>query len=899
MAYYELPSIDPKSWDLEALRRQRDAMLAVELNVRNYLKLNFDCPFQVAGPLDAYLLSARCLLQAPQGPITRGLLELADTTLQNLISAKFEWIDGFDSERIDLMTRAQSCPRTKALLEWTEQEEAKNFFHNEGRFCEFCQHSSHLISTCRAYKRWCKENHQLPPIQQTIEQPATQQPVQSHQPFSVDSSTLERTLAPLIAKLFENFIYRPVDVIPTALLQSILPPPADAIPASACPAPSLSILPLPTDAIPVPKLSTVDALPTSTPTAPKAQHIDTTAPDRATDGSSSVTNSPSSPVLCNTIPRTSNTTDSTKSSIQSTIQSKIDHCLGEAKSTDAHTSFLDSLEERINSDDFDPLDIDDDFMSAHKQKFTGLTISRRSTRTRLPRSEAEMNAPLRVVSVNRTNLDVIMSFMNDKTVTRFRYLWQLLEDALRLFLSEKPTIDSIRACALSHADATMLFENGLSRKISPTAVPNCIPFTVVQQKNYSLYRRFILWAEWLNDTIKKVLKYEPDVPLPHISKVLHHCHAPFGGTLDGTTSFHQVGMPEHLQQLLIFADDEGHKYCFDRLPMGLCISPEIMQIISATLAGHIDYCKPPIAAPEVATIWIDNIQICGSQDRVQQVISDIRHRAAQANYTFNDDAALSHEYVNLGVRFNHLRHTVSLADKNVSKLKGLSNEPTIGDLESHIGRLWFASAVLGISIQPYYWFLKILRRRLSLVNNSKMSIDDKADLSAAAISQLRAWTSIASINEPRSPPLPSTAPSTFTLFVDATLVGWGAVLINNATVQVYVAGSRWRYQPANINSSETKGVVAALHVFDDHIKDAIVDVNIDNTSALAGVKRGYSKTFSVNDALRNLHSSARELRYAYVQSAKNLADKPSRVLPILPTSVPGQLVRSDLGGQAR
>lgn len=178
-------------------------------------------------------------------------------------------------------------------------------------------------------------------------------------------------------------------------------------------------------------------------------------------------------------------------------------------------------------------------------------------------------------------------------------------------------------------------------------------------------RRFILWPKSINEWLYST-GYHPqvDVSNTQFSAVL----APCGGITDLTTSFFQVALPPHVRHLFCFQDATGNVFQLTALPMGLCISPEMMQHVTATLAGHPDFGGTPITNAGV-NVFIDNIQVSGPLDAVTAAMEQIKQNAASLSITLNaEETDISAEYTFAGVHYHHRSHTVKLGDKTHRKL---------------------------------------------------------------------------------------------------------------------------------------------------------------------------------------------------------------------------------------
>ena len=85
-------------------------------------------------------------------------------------------------------------------------------------------------------------------------------------------------------------------------------------------------------------------------------------------------------------------------------------------------------------------------------------------------------------------------------------------------------------------------------------------------------------------------------------------------------------------------------------------------------------------------------------------------------------------------------------------------------------------------------------------------------------------------------------------------------------------------EKADINALEALTVLLALNAFNIKVP---VHVRIDNTSALAAIRRGYSQGFRLNSVMQRLAVDDRSRFISslqYIRSADNPSDGPSRLL---------------------
>ena len=303
-----------------------------------------------------------------------------------------------------------------------------------------------------------------------------------------------------------------------------------------------------------------------------------------------------------------------------------------------------------------------------------------------------------------------------------------------------------------------------------------------------------------------------------------------------------------------------------------------MHIITAAIAGDHSMSATPETRAKV-DVWIDNVRHAGAKEAVVDAIARADARARAVRATFNgEDSVLGQRYTFLGVRFDHRERTVCCADKVPMALQQVDIEAvTIGELESVIGKLFYASAVLGHA-PLYYWLLKTVRRRLHRVNAGYCDIKEKAELPQAAMAQLKEWRGVIIANEPRHVSKELSGTPRWVMYSDASLQGWGAVLICKVTGEVFVGGNKWRERPHNINAAETRALALAITAFRAKMAGCEVQVFVDNTTTLSAATKRRTRSFAVEGELRALLETMRggSFKFDYVASADNLADPITR-----------------------
>lgn len=199
-------------------------------------------------------------------------------------------------------------------------------------------------------------------------------------------------------------------------------------------------------------------------------------------------------------------------------------------------------------------------------------------------------------------------------------------------------------------------------------------------------------------------------------------------------------------------------------------------------------------------------------------------------------------------------------------------------LERILGRLWFAAHVLDAPVHHYWWLLKSVRRLFSKWSRGLLSAQSVATLSPSGLRCLKHWMKLATANKPRKIRHFKHTTASFDIFSDATLQGWGAVCIDRQSKRTAIVGSRWKSPAHNINAAELRAIRCAFAALRPSlVRGAHISLHIDNTSALAALRRGFARSYALNNeittALRNLPY---RIHAGYIKSSDNPADMPSR-----------------------
>jgi hypothetical protein len=170
------------------------------------------------------------------------------------------------------------------------------------------------------------------------------------------------------------------------------------------------------------------------------------------------------------------------------------------------------------------------------------------------------------------------------------------------------------------------------------------------------------------------------------------------------------------------------------------------------------------------------------------------------------------------------------------------------------------------------------------------ALDCPANIWPCIRSSLEQWTQLC-VDNRRVPVHAIPQPVDLVLFTDASEWGWGAVLCQGS--QIRTAAGAWSNLEASrhINELETDAVGRAIRAFSPHLMGHGVRLMLDNTSAIAVLRKGHSPSYfltsrflEVHQLLRCLHVEFATLQY--VPSASNLADALSRGRPFVFPAAP-------------
>lgn len=511
------------------------------------------------------------------------------------------------------------------------------------------------------------------------------------------------------------------------------------------------------------------------------------------------------------------------------------------------------------------------------------SITRRPPKSRLPKNPEEKASPLHVARIQPMLIDAVRERMSPSTLKRFDAIWQLTFNPVG-YESFRQHRQNKTFSIFQQQHAMQLVENGVASKADGPGTLGTVPFTVVEEKDSGLRQRFILWTRDANEQLEAE-GYEAKVPLQHISAYLPAVNCECASTRDFRTGFYAVEIPETSRKHFRFIDSTGSWWELTRLPMGHSCAPEIMHTIAAVTAGDPAYVKACYAVKSVRIdTWIDNIRYVGRKEDVSRETARLDKVAKECHQTWkaSDSMDLVKEYTFLGVFWNHSDGTVRPSDKLLRRIAAADlDNMKAGDVESLGGRLMHAAAIAGVFPGDYWFALKYFRRTVNSLNRGLKDSESLVCVPPSVKKQLMGW--IARVRVPRQI-VATRSTKTFVVFIDASLCGWGGVIVNRATGEMIIVGDEWptTFRSWHINELEARALFNTVQHLPGEVVDGHVSVIVDNTS-VAGVarKKHCVRSKPLNDsvigALKIIMRLKCSFSVSWIKSQDNPADTPSRV----------------------
>ena len=512
------------------------------------------------------------------------------------------------------------------------------------------------------------------------------------------------------------------------------------------------------------------------------------------------------------------------------------------------------------------------------------SISVRRHAVRLVRNAAEAALPLqKLKEIKLYNIAAIRTRANPRWNARLSELLMLLcEPPGMRDVAPEGGVDVPRSRGCTAADCAQRCAAGVIRRVSHEeeserpSLGSMHCFSVVEEARA---RRRAIDHPFFQNEAAYAAGYKSAVELDHVSSLLLSAYADAGCVSDISASFYGLALPTGARQFYRFRDNEGNLYEMCRGMMGHTVMAEVQHIITSVIAGHPDFVEQEFYAPCRVKIWIDNVEYTGGHRAVCYAREQLIEASVACNAAMQVGEVTRH-YVFVGIEFDLEHHTVRISEKTRNKLPAaIPDVMTAGDLEALFGRLIWTAAVRQEPLANYYWCLKWARRLFNRLNRGIVTPEDTVAIRGVARRTLDMWLQQATqthvVNRAQQGRVA-------TLFTDASLDGWGAVLVDD-TNRLFIAGARFVGGQAlgDINSKEAWAVVNAYTAFADKLRSlSRLHHFVDNTSVQAALRRGQPRADALAqqtaDAWRFIIGARIELSVDYVSTKLNPADAASR-----------------------
>jgi hypothetical protein len=502
------------------------------------------------------------------------------------------------------------------------------------------------------------------------------------------------------------------------------------------------------------------------------------------------------------------------------------------------------------------------------------------SRTVLPSPE-ELALPIHSKPVKPFNIESIKSAAPKKWKDEIQRLEDEMEKAAALdHKVGYATVPEITRTTVLQGDIDKLLSDGIIRRVSRRERSSVIlgtAFTVTELRKNR--RRFIFWPKFLNTSLD-------DVP-PDLHDILDHCDILSGNqcaaTFDLTAGFYQYALPRHLQVKFSFKF-AGNLFCMNRLPMGFKLAPALLEAVLNAVV--------PAGFPTIIVgTHIDNVRFLGEDSAaVHRMAMEFIQNCEKHGITLNEHQPPSEQGDWLGLACDYTPGTVALGPKIIQKLNDWKNadltSATLNDLESLSSLLRHCSRILRIDLVPYYMAVKCYRRKLSASANMPVHtrVSTPANIWPSVIPIFREWISCLLSAPPVSHFIQPTT-DTLSMFVDASLSGWGAVLFSPGGYQVLSDVWDEAIKPDQINESELKVVGIAAEGFRKSFEAypyAKLHIIMDNTSALSALYKPLSHAELLSLTAQRVKPMLPNTRLeaSYISTKMNPADELSRGKPL-------------------
>lgn len=377
-------------------------------------------------------------------------------------------------------------------------------------------------------------------------------------------------------------------------------------------------------------------------------------------------------------------------------------------------------------------------------------------------------------------------------------------------------------------------------------------------------------------------------------------------TADVKSAFHHVRLQQPWNQYLAFNVLGRHFQC-NVLPFGWNHSPALWNTVMQAAVQHlrsVHNLRVSVYVDDILLVSQSYQQACKDRDTMLEVLADLGITIAPNKGQL--DPSQSVEYLGMNITTNGKQPVFSVIDRTRKSLKALAaqlHKRAVGHAKRKLPvkiLAQFAGKAISLSIACRQ--ARLRTRALYSVIATRKSWNGWIHMSQMALEDLLWWSNVESEEEWTQPLTPWQAKQQMVniLFTDASDNYWAGVLGKKETVtvenvaaptqeliKVHSQGrpiARGDFGATEVNKhigiKELAAVQRTLESFVDTVKNQHVLLFCDNSSVVAIVNSGVSKSTELAVAVRNLWTFCIKhrihLHARYINTAVNPSDAPSR-----------------------
>jgi hypothetical protein len=316
-------------------------------------------------------------------------------------------------------------------------------------------------------------------------------------------------------------------------------------------------------------------------------------------------------------------------------------------------------------------------------------------------------------------------------------------------------------------------------------------FTVLEKMLNGHYtrRRLITYPAWLNSIFTDILS----VGMASTDDVRRGLFFEGAACFDISAYFTHFPLPQEARPYYAFFY-KGEWWQLTSIPTGGRHCPGLAQALSASISLFVAT-SLGLAETELQILtYLDNFRVAGSELVVASAGACLSDTCRSLSIDLVTDSSWASSYTFLGIKCSHVIPSTCSAEKSLIKLQAAAKQvflpsATVRDGLRLLGILIWISRIALVDLARYYTPFKFFRRRAA----SLADLDGPLELWACARIPLQKWIECCGSNTPRQVDI--ARPSRLHLWSDASMSGFGVVLISDSTISV-LAGHWSAFFPA-------------------------------------------------------------------------------------------------------